>query len=148
METRTRALGVAVSMLCFCSASLSVAFFLCVQCSVPYLVSAQGAGQDKLGIYVKSVVKGGAADVVSTTFKDVNLHVSYLTKTIRDTPLVFLVINVKPSIENGPIRSVLTTDFPSSLGLGCPSRHGCLGAHRTGGWPQGTSSSAWTGGVW
>lgn len=25
----------------------------------------QGAGQDKLGIYVKSVVKGGAADVVS-----------------------------------------------------------------------------------
>nr|1XZ9_A Chain A, Afadin [Homo sapiens]2EXG_A Chain A, Afadin [Homo sapiens] len=27
------------------------------------IVAAKGAGQDKLGIYVKSVVKGGAADV-------------------------------------------------------------------------------------
>lgn len=26
----------------------------------------QGAGQDRLGIYIKSVVKGGAADAVST----------------------------------------------------------------------------------
>lgn len=25
----------------------------------------QGAGQDRLGIYIKSVVKGGAADIVS-----------------------------------------------------------------------------------
>jgi hypothetical protein len=25
----------------------------------------QGAGQDRLGIYIKSVVKGGAADAVS-----------------------------------------------------------------------------------
>lgn len=25
----------------------------------------KGAGQDKLGIYIKSVVKGGAADMVS-----------------------------------------------------------------------------------
>lgn len=29
--------------------------------------SLQGAGQEKLGIYIKSVVKGGAADVVSPT---------------------------------------------------------------------------------
>lgn len=35
-----------------------VCVFSCV-CS--YL---QGAGQEKLGIYIKSVVKGGAADVV------------------------------------------------------------------------------------
>lgn len=27
-------------------------------------VFLQGAGQDKLGIYIKSVVKGGAAEVV------------------------------------------------------------------------------------
>jgi len=32
-------------------------------------LSLQGAGQDKLGIYVKSVVKGGAADVVSNVLK-------------------------------------------------------------------------------
>lgn len=29
-------------------------------------VCLQGAGQEKLGIYIKSVVKGGAADTVST----------------------------------------------------------------------------------
>lgn len=34
---------------------LIITFFQCLQ----------GAGQDKLGIYVKSVVKGGAADIVS-----------------------------------------------------------------------------------
>ncbi|XP_077910587.1 afadin isoform X12 [Halichoerus grypus] len=34
------------------------------------IVAAKGAGQDKLGIYVKSVVKGGAADGVSVIFKD------------------------------------------------------------------------------
>jgi len=28
-------------------------------------MSFQGAGQDRLGIYIKSVVKGGAADAVS-----------------------------------------------------------------------------------
>lgn len=31
------------------------------------LVCLQGAGQEKLGIYIKSVVKGGAADMVSVT---------------------------------------------------------------------------------
>lgn len=31
--------------------------------------SLQGAGQEKLGIYIKSVVKGGAADVVSPQTK-------------------------------------------------------------------------------
>lgn len=31
--------------------------------------SVQGAGQEKLGIYIKSVVKGGAADVVRTKTK-------------------------------------------------------------------------------
>jgi len=30
-------------------------------------LSLQGAGQDKLGIYIKSVVKGGAADMVTDT---------------------------------------------------------------------------------
>lgn len=30
------------------------------------MVPLQGAGQEKLGIYIKSVVKGGAADNVST----------------------------------------------------------------------------------
>lgn len=40
-----------------------------LSCAPPAAVSAlclclQGAGQEKLGIYIKSVVKGGAADVV------------------------------------------------------------------------------------
>ncbi len=34
--------------------------------SLSLSLSRQGAGQEKLGIYIKSVVKGGAADVVST----------------------------------------------------------------------------------
>lgn len=62
-------LGVAVRMLSVGSLSASLAVLPCFQCCVSDLVSAQGAGQDKLGIYVKSVVKGGAADVVSITLK-------------------------------------------------------------------------------
>lgn len=30
----------------------------------------QGAGQERLGIYIKSVVKGGAADAVSTSLNN------------------------------------------------------------------------------
>lgn len=42
------------SALCVGAAVLSALVCLCLQ----------GAGQEKLGIYIKSVVKGGAADVV------------------------------------------------------------------------------------
>ena len=33
-----------------------------------YFVLRQGAGQEKIGIYVKAVVPGSAADVVSTSY--------------------------------------------------------------------------------
>lgn len=52
----------------FCRLCCPFYLLLCTQRS--YLVSVQGAGQDKLGIYVKSVVKGGAADVVSMAAKE------------------------------------------------------------------------------
>jgi len=44
------------------------------------IVAAKGAGQDKLGIYVKSVVKGGAADGVSVIFKDVSSQYVLVSK--------------------------------------------------------------------
>lgn len=48
-----------------------VFLFLCIY--VPLIQEAlcflQGAGQDRLGIYIKSVVAGGAADAVSLHFK-------------------------------------------------------------------------------
>lgn len=34
------------------------------------IIRFQGAGQERLGIYIKSVVKGGAADAVSSTTSD------------------------------------------------------------------------------
>lgn len=39
------------------------------QVNIPLSLSLQGAGQEKLGIYIKSVVKGGAADMVGTNPK-------------------------------------------------------------------------------
>lgn len=67
-----------------CCILLRFVFFYCVSSStVSCLVFVQGAGQDKLGIYVKSVVKGGAADVVSISFKDVSLPLSCSTNDLR-----------------------------------------------------------------
>lgn len=43
----------------------------------PCCVSLQGAGQEKLGIYIKSVVKGGAADMVSFHIKTAAMTEKY-----------------------------------------------------------------------
>lgn len=52
-----------------CEMCVSICLLKCVYVYVRvlmcFILLLQGAGQDRLGIYIKSVVKGGAADAVS-----------------------------------------------------------------------------------
>lgn len=71
----------------------------------------QGAGQEKLGIYIKSVVKGGAADVVGS-----HRDGCILAET-RDTPDSSCAVCVRQDGRLAAGDQLLSVDGRSLVGL-------------------------------